>query len=158
MNISTNSWHYKVIMCLMNDFDKSIYKRRLKKGEISSCNYRTRVILSLFLLGFIVSGVVLIICAIGYALFSVMYSLGVLVGVIGMPVEESAEISFFVGGCIVLFGGLVFLLVTGIPILVRYLKRKSPTRSIVKSDSIVVSYIRDKKSKLCSMVTLVDDK
>ena len=136
MNISKNSWHYR----LLGKFD-------LFGVPSSLCPYFWAVVASLFIV--VTAGVSVITLVISFASapLALFYSM-----------DEIVEISKLLAGVVSLgFVEWVFVcfmfFIWGTVVGIKYIKRKIQNQSVDKEPNILVEYVKAKHKKFCPKIT-----
>lgn len=149
MNISTSAWHYKVFSFAYDCF-KSKYNRP-HINTMSLCPYFWWVVAGIAFIAFIVAAaswiIVMFVPAIPVLLL-------VLFGFISPPSDDS----YLMGWVVMGFIEVVFLAIIGTwygaKKLFKWIRSKRQHAvKVDKPDSLLVSYVKAKKSKFCPTVT-----
>lgn len=149
MQISKDSWHYKLNMAMRTSFECDVYTGK----TFTTCSYIRQTVFSMILaLLFLVVGV-------GIAIFA----MAVITGMLGVPVAlafnmkvESAIIASILGVGLIAWasvgvGGLTYGLIHAIDCIDEWNTTRVHNREY--EDSLVKQAMKDRKEGICTIVT-----
>lgn len=152
MNINTSAWHYKIFSFIYDAFMSSYDRKHMK--TMSLCPYFWWVVFGIVFAAFII----FVLCFMSFILLpAIPVFLLFAFGVIELTSDSMVEIWAVFGTVEISVALVLGLWFSGKKLLAWIKSKRKHNVKVVKPDSLVVSYIKAKKSKFCPTVTFNKD-